>query len=94
MNPAQQIPWNRERVIADLKKSQGWDEAKIEANMFARYRPDQIFGTDVDQFSIMMYAIDPAWTTNGYSAPFNSVLTETDKALIREAYGPRPTFGG
>jgi hypothetical protein len=94
MNPAQQIPWNRERVIADLKKSQGWDEVKIEANMFARYRPDQIFGTDVDQFSIMMYAIDPTWTTNGYSAPFNSVLTEMDKALVREAYGPRPTLGG
>ena len=62
--------------------------------MFARYRPDQIFGTDVDQLSIMMYPIDPAWTTNGYSAPFNSVLTDTDKALVREAYGLRPTLGG
>ncbi|MVZ97929.1 hypothetical protein EUU23_09440 [Sphingorhabdus sp. IMCC26285] len=94
MNPAKPISWNRERVIADLKKSQGWDETKIEANMFARYRPDQIFGTDVDQLSIMMYPIDPVWTTNGYSAPFNSVLTDADKALVREAYGPRPSLGG
>lgn len=95
MNPAQAIPWRKERVIADLKASQGWDEAKIEANMFARYDPRQIFGTDVDALSIMMYPIPPEWTTNGYTAPFNTALTEPDKALILAAYGPRgPGFGG
>lgn len=93
MNPAQQVPWNKARVIADLKRSQGWDEAKIQANMFARFEPGQIFGTDVDAKSIMMYPIVPEWTTTGYSAPFNTVLTEADKALIHAAYGPRPGFG-
>jgi serralysin len=93
MNPAQAIPWNRTRVIADLRRSQGWDDAKIEVNMFARYDPGQIFGTDVDTLSIMMYPIAPEWTTNGYSAPFNTFLTDLDKALILEAYGPRPQTG-
>lgn len=94
MNPAQQIDWDRDRVAADLRRSQGWPDSVIEANMFARYRPDEIFGTDVDPLSIMMYPIPPEWTRNGFTAPFNTALTEADRALIREAYGVKSGFGG
>lgn len=94
MNPAQQIQWDVERVRADLRQSQGWDDAKIDANMFVRYAPDQIFGTDVDKDSIMMYPIPPGWTRDGFTVGFNTNLTEVDKSLIRAAYGVRPNFGG
>lgn len=93
MNPARPIDWNKDRVREDLRRSQGWDDAKIDANMFARYTPAQIFGTDVDPASIMMYPIPPGWTNDGTTAPFNTRLTEADKALIRQAYGVRPSFG-
>lgn len=93
MNPARPIAWNRERVLADMRRSQGWPDARIEANMFARYRPDEIFGTDVDPLSIMMYSIPPQWTSDGFTAPFNTTLTASDRALIREAYGVRRGFG-
>ena len=80
-------------MIADLSRSQGWSDSTIEANMFARFKPDEIFGTDVDPLSIMMYPIPPEWTSNGFTAPFNTALTAADRALIREAYGVRGGFG-
>ena len=93
MNPARPIAWNREQVTADLSGSQGWSDATIAANMFDRYRADEVFGTDIDSLSIMMYPIPPEWTNDGFVAPFNTVLTQADRALIREAYGVRRGFG-
>jgi serralysin len=92
LNPVQIIDWNVENVRADLKKTQGWDDATIDANMFAHPRPEDVFATDVDALSIMMYPIPPSWTNNGFTTGFNSRLTDTDKALIRAAYGPRSPF--
>ncbi len=93
MNPAEQIHWNKDKVRADLKASQGWNDATIDANMFARYAPSDIFGTDVDPTSIMMYPIPPSWTTDGFMVGFNTTLSITDRALIRQAYGAQPIFG-
>lgn len=94
MNPAVSIDWNKEKVRQDLRASQGWSDDTIDANMFRRYHPGQIFGTDIDVASVMMYPIPPGWTRNGFVAGFNTVLSEADKALIRKAYGLRPVFGG
>lgn len=93
MNPSQQIAWKVDNVAADLRRTQGWDDATIQANMFARYAPGSVFATDVDSQSIMMYPIPPHWTTNGFTAGFNSTLTINDKRLVKEAYGPRPFAG-
>ena len=94
MNPAQIIDWDKEKVRADMRKSQGWDDAKIDANMFHRYDTSTVFGTDIDPASIMMYPIPPGWTKNGFTVGFNTVLSEVDKALILKVYGPRTVFGG
>ena len=94
MNPAQVIDWDKDRVRADLRASQGWGDDKIDANMFQRYDQSAVFGTDVDPASIMMYPILPGWTRNGFTVGFNTALSATDKALILQAYGTRPVFGG
>jgi hypothetical protein len=94
MNPAQTIDWNKEKVRADLRASQGWPDDKIDANMFYRYDQKEIFSTDVDATSIMMYPIPRSWTKNGFTVGFNTRLSAADKALIRQAYGARPVFGG
>ena len=94
MNPAQRIDWNEEKVREDMRASQGWSDDKIDANMFHRYAEGEIFGTDVDPASIMMYPIPPGWTKNGFTVGFNTALSAADKALIRKAYGVRPVFGG
>ena len=94
MNPAQPIDWNKDKVREDMRASQGWSDDKIDANMFHRYGAGEIFGTDVDPTSIMMYPIPPGWTKNGFTVGFNTLLSAADKALIRKAYGVRPVFGG
>ncbi|HEX8224845.1 MAG TPA: hypothetical protein VF605_13585 [Allosphingosinicella sp.] len=94
MSPSQPINWNKEKVREDMRRAHGWEDDKIDANMFAKYRPREVFATPVDARSIMMYPIPPEWTTDGFTAPFNPDLTPTDIALVREAYGVRPAFGG
>lgn len=93
LSPAQRIDWNVPHVIADLRSTQGWSDDIIQANMFAHYDPKEVYATDIDPRSIMMYPIPEEWTNNGFSAPFNSSLTAQDKALIKAAYGLRPVFG-
>jgi serralysin len=86
-NPKGGIPWNEDAVIADLSgPPNNWDLATISHNMFDRYSPDAVSGTEVDSQSIMMYPIPAAWTLNGFSAGFNSELSEKDKTFIRFAY--------
>lgn len=93
LNPAQRIDWNVRNVTDDLRRTQGWSDDIIQANMFAHYDQNEVFATDIDSHSIMMYPIPETWTNNGFSAPFNSSLTAQDKALIKAAYGLRPVFG-
>jgi serralysin len=86
-NPKGGIPWNEDAVIADLSgPPNNWDLATIKRNMFEQYSPDAVSGTEVDAQSIMMYPIPAAWTLNGFSAGFNSELSEKDKTFIRFAY--------
>lgn len=93
LSPVRSIQWNKAAVTADLKRTQGWDDATIASNMFAQYDLSQVFATDIDPLSIMMYPIPPSWTNGTFTAGFNTALTEQDKALIRKAYGTRPSFG-
>jgi serralysin len=86
-NPQRPISWNRAAVIADLSgPPNNWDLETIENNMFKRYEPGEVTGTDTDPLSIMMYPIPRSWTTDGFSAGFNGELSETDKALIKKCY--------
>jgi hypothetical protein len=86
-NPTGGIKWNEAAVIADLRgPPNNWDEATIKRNMFDKYSPSAVTGTDVDPHSIMMYPIPKAWTVDGFSAGFNSELSEKDKTFIRFAY--------
>jgi serralysin len=93
LSPVQPIDWNKENVVADLRQTQGWDDATIEANMFAQYDPNGIFATDVDPLSIMMYPIPARWTNNGFSTGFNTSLTDKDRSLIVAAYGTPQRLG-
>jgi serralysin len=81
------IKWNRDAVIADLRgPPNNWDLATIEHNIFKRYDPTELTATSVDRQSIMMYPIPAAWTLDGFSAGFNSELSDDDKAIIRATY--------
>jgi len=84
-NPEGGIKWNRAAVIKDLKgPPNNWDRATIENNIFKKY--EDVDATSVDANSIMMYPIPKAWTLDGFSAGFNSELSETDIEKTREVY--------
>lgn len=90
LHPLAQIPWRREAVIADLKATQKWDEATIEANMFDVPDPSQVFATDPDPASIMIYPIPAHWIERGEPVDWNADLSAKDILLIQSAYGIRP----
>jgi len=87
MSPKGGIKWNREQVIKDLKAPpNSWDEATIENNMFRTFAPEELELTNMDPKSIMMYTFPPEWTEDGFSAPLNTELSETDIQFIRKTY--------
>ena len=48
--------------------------------------PADVNATAMDPKSIMIYPIPAAWTLDGFSAGFNSDLSEKDKKFIRKQY--------
>ncbi len=94
LHPFIDIQWNRERVIADMMRSQKWDEATVVSNMFDVPAADQVFATAPDPQSIMMYAIPPEWTMDGMTVGWNDSLSADDIRLIQEAYGVRTGWAG
>lgn len=85
-SPVSGIPWNKEAVYADLKKTQGWDKAMVDVNLFQQYKVSYTNGTEYDKLSIMHYPVFARWTTNGFSVDWNNDLSEGDKNLIGLLY--------
>jgi hypothetical protein len=85
-SPVSGIPWNKEAVYADLKKTQGWDKTMVDVNLFQQYKVSYTNGTEYDKLSIMHYPVFARWTTNGFSVDWNNDLSEGDKNLISLLY--------
>lgn len=82
-NPFGGVKWNRTAVIKDLSgPPNNWDLPTIENNIFRTYSKDQLNGTELDKFSIMMYRIPASWTTDGFSTEFNPTLSPVDQSFI------------
>jgi len=88
-NPIGGFKWNKSRVYADLAKAPNyWNRKTVDENMFMTYSMDQIRGTQLDRFSIMMYAFPKEWTLDGVSTPWNSRISAQDAAFIHLQYPP------
>lgn len=87
LHPDAQINWDKQKVYDYyMSGPDGWTKAEVDTNLFAKYSPDLVYRSDFDPDSIMMYAVDQALTTDGYSTAWNSQLSNKDKALIAAAY--------
>jgi hypothetical protein len=83
-NPAGGIQWNEEEVIRDLSGPPNyWDEPTIRHNVLDKYSVDQIYGTEFDRDSIMLYAFPATWTIGGEATHENSDLSKLDKNFVR-----------
>ncbi|KAB5569917.1 metalloprotease [Coniochaeta sp. 2T2.1] len=85
-SPAGSIRWNEARVIADSKKSNGWDEAQTRQQIINKYQAAQTTNSEFDRNSIMCYFFPAEWTTDGQGTPTNRVLSDKDKEFIGKMY--------
>ena len=84
-HPLGGIPWDKPKVYAYYAQ-QGWDKAKVDSNIFAKYASNQLNMTSYDKTSIMHYAVPEDLTIGTYSVGWNRVLSANDKALAKKIY--------
>jgi hypothetical protein len=93
-SPAGGIQWNKPVVYRELGlPPNNWPKSVVDHNMFETYDRDQTQFTALDPRSIMMYSFPARWTLDGFSAPENTVLSETDKTFIASVYPKAPGPG-
>lgn len=86
-SPIGGIKWNAEAVYKELAGAPNfWDKQTVDRNVLIPYNSNQVIGTQLDPRSIMMYPIPASWTLDGFSAGFNSILSELDKSFIASVY--------
>ncbi|KAF9038885.1 hypothetical protein BDP27DRAFT_1183588, partial [Rhodocollybia butyracea] len=84
--PNANIQWNKPVVYNSYWISQRWTRAEVDAQVFARYNAADVTSSAFDNLSIMEYAIPAEFTLNGWSAPNNTHLSQTDIAFITTMY--------
>lgn len=85
-SPAGNIQWNKDQVYADCKEKYHWDPPTVDSQIFKKFDDMDVDHTALDKDSIMMYPIPASWTTDGWSAPGCTNLSNTDKSWIRRVY--------
>lgn len=85
------IQWNKDKVYAWAKKTQGWDKEQVDTNIINTYSMNQINGSDFDPYSIMLYFFPAELTLDGKSVKQNTKLSKTDKKYLGLTY---PLKGG
>jgi serralysin len=86
-SPATGIKWDRQAVIQELTSPPyNCTRQEIERDYFERLAITQTQYTHFDPDSIMLYWIPARWTLNGFSTPWNTMLSATDKQFIGKLY--------
>jgi hypothetical protein len=81
------IKWKKSPEIYDWwYKTQGWDKATVDFQVFSTSDVFYTNGTTYDPRSIMQYAVQPWQTVDGFSVGANNDLSAGDKALVAALY--------
>lgn len=81
------IQWNKPVVIQALSGPPNyWDLATIQHNLFDKYAPSQLNGSQFDPASVMLYSFPESWTLNGFHSQENHVLSQLDMAFAARVY--------
>jgi serralysin len=94
-HPESGIPWDREAVYNYYATSQNppWDRNKVNAQVFEVASRSHTQFSSYDRNSIMHYSISNELTIGDFEVPWNTRLSETDKAFARLMY-PAGTVAG
>ena len=86
-SPSAVIQWNKPVVYQALGgPPNNWSQAMVDHNVFDKYAATLTQFSAFDRASIMLYPFPANWTTNGVGTPFNTALSNIDKAFIRRCY--------
>jgi hypothetical protein len=88
-SPISGIQWDRENVYDYFKETNDWDRAKVDDQVFEKYKVKSTNYSQYDSTSIMHYWIPASLTLNGRGATGNTELSATDKEYISRWY-PHP----
>jgi Astacin (Peptidase family M12A) len=83
-NPSANISWNLNDLYNYYKGR--LTPQQVDDNIVKKYNSVQTNYTAYDNLSIMHYEIPASLTTNGYSASWNTSLSNTDKIFIEQMY--------
>jgi hypothetical protein len=90
-SPVSGIQWDKEKVYAFYEEADGWDRAKVDEQVFEKYKVASTNYSQYDRTSIMHYWIPGSLTLDGIGAPGNNALSVTDKDFIARWYPYPPT---
>lgn len=84
-HPESDIKWNKSFVYSYYENN-GWNKETVDNNIFDKYSTLQTNYSEFDEKSIMLYAIHPDFTLDGYSINWNYDLSDVDIEFISEVY--------
>lgn len=89
-HPAGAIPWNKPAVYDYYRRTQGWSQEQVEAQVFQVYSRELTNFSRYDPKSIMHYSIPPELLTDPSRAvPWNTKRSALDREFIRRRYPGR-----
>ncbi|KAF2001659.1 zincin [Amniculicola lignicola CBS 123094] len=85
-SPVADIPWNKPAVYEYYLRTNGWNQARVDGNIFAKRAQAITLNTNWDKTSIMQYAYPAELTLDGSSVGWNTVLSNLDKTFVMRCY--------
>lgn len=80
------INWDKEKVYAWAKETQGWSKEETDDNILNAYNIDYINGSDFDPLSVMLYFFPGSLTTDNKGTQQNLRFSATDVLWISKMY--------
>ena len=86
-SPASPIQWDKQAAYEYYARTNHWDAATVDHNLFQKYAAAETQYSAFDPSSIMAYYIPKELTKNDVAiGTWNSELSATDKAFIAQVY--------
>lgn len=86
-SPSEGLDWNT-AVVYDCYGGppNNWSREQVDQNVLSHYSKEQTNLTSFDRDSIMLYSFPGELFVNGQSTPFNTELSQLDKAFMKRQY--------
>lgn len=84
--PDNGIPWDKPKVYAYYKQTDGWTKEEVDEQVFSKYDITQIRANKLDKKSIMMYPVPEKLTKGDFHIGWNNGLSAEDKKFIAKLY--------